>query len=215
MWNFVLQILAFGSAASLCITLHLDKSGFIFFDEMVVDANKVSFSASLLQAEQCQLSRRLLIKELLQALDHLCGFSLKSLLSVLVSLVPGRPELDTVFQMCLTRAAQAGRISSLGLLAIFCLMQPGIPLAFFARRAHCWLMVNLSPTRISRSFPTKLLSGQLTAACPGAVIIPYQIQGYMTGNLEASVCHIKMCKHIQIDLISLAQIDSSLFAVCK
>ena len=36
-------------------------------------------------------------------------------------------------------------------------MHPRIPLAFLATRARCWLMVNLSPTRITMSLSTELL----------------------------------------------------------
>jgi len=39
-------------------------------------------------------------------------------------------------------------------------MHPRIPLAFLAARAHCWLMVNLSPTRTPRSLSAELLSSR-------------------------------------------------------
>ncbi|KAK4810782.1 hypothetical protein QYF61_008754, partial [Mycteria americana] len=57
----------------------------------------------------------------------------------------------------LTSAEERGRITSLDLLAILCLMQPRIPLAL-AARAHCWLMFNLVSTRTPRSFSARLLS---------------------------------------------------------
>ena len=41
-------------------------------------------------------------------------------------------------------------------------MHPRIPLSFLAARAHCWLMVNLSSTRTSRSLSAELLSSRST-----------------------------------------------------
>jgi len=60
-----------------------------------------------------------------------------------------------VLQLCLTRTDQRGKNASLNLLATLCQMQPRIPSAFSAARAHCWLMLNLVSTRI---FFAKLLS---------------------------------------------------------
>jgi len=45
-----------------------------------------------------------------------------------------------------TRAEQRARIPSLNLLAMLLLMQPGIPLAFWAVTAHCWVMFSFSST---------------------------------------------------------------------
>ena len=39
-------------------------------------------------------------------------------------------------------------------------MHPRIPLAFLAARSHCWLMVNLSSTRIPRSLSAELHSSR-------------------------------------------------------
>ncbi|KAK4828702.1 hypothetical protein QYF61_000540 [Mycteria americana] len=54
--------------------------------------------------------------------------------------------------MCLTRAEQRRRITSLDLLAMLSLMQLRRPLAFFATKAHFWLMINLLSTRNSRCY---------------------------------------------------------------
>lgn len=51
----------------------------------------------------------------------------------------GSPALDPALQQCLPSAEPRGRISSLTLLAALCLMQPGMLLATFAARSHCWL----------------------------------------------------------------------------
>lgn len=40
-------------------------------------------------------------------------------------------------------------------------MQPRIPFAFLVARAHCFLVLNMVPTRTHRSFSRKLLSGWL------------------------------------------------------
>jgi len=53
-------------------------------------------------------------------------------------------------------------ITFLNLLAMLFLMHPRIPLAFFATRAHCRLMTNLSFTRIPTvGFSTKHHSSAL------------------------------------------------------
>ena len=81
-------------------------------------------------------------------------------------LVLGSPTLDLALQLCLTGAEQRGRITSLELLAVLLLMQPRRLVAFLATRARCWLVVDLLPTRIPRTFSGKLLSSQLaTSVC--------------------------------------------------
>lgn len=57
-----------------------------------------------------------------------------------------------------------GVIPSLGLQDVLLLIQPGIPLAFFAATAHCWLVFSLLPTRTSRAFSAELFPGQ-TVPC--------------------------------------------------
>jgi len=70
------------------------------------------------------------------------------------------PELETVIRCGLTSVEKRGRIPSYGLLATLLLMQPRILLAFFAARAHCWLMSSLVSSRTTRFFSLKLLSSQ-------------------------------------------------------
>lgn len=68
--------------------------------------------------------------------------------------------------MSLTRAKEKGRITSLCPLATLFLMQSRRLLAFFATKAHCWLVVKSLSTRTPRSFCTKLLSIQsVPSAC--------------------------------------------------
>ena len=57
----------------------------------------------------------------------------------------------------LTSAEQRGRITTLHLLAVLCVMQPRIPFAFFAARAHSWLKFNLVSTGTPSAFSAKLL----------------------------------------------------------
>lgn len=66
--------------------------------------DKVLCEPSLLQAEQSQLSQPLLVWQMLQSIDFLCGLSLVSLQYIPVSLVLGSPDLDAVLQACLTSA---------------------------------------------------------------------------------------------------------------
>ncbi|KAK4809169.1 hypothetical protein QYF61_006427 [Mycteria americana] len=75
----------------------------------------------------------------------------------------------------LTSAELRGRITFLELLAVLYLMQPRIPLAFCAARAHYWLMFNLVPTRILRSFFARLLSSWVAPSIYWGGILP-QVQ---------------------------------------
>jgi len=62
--------------------------------------------------------------------------------------------------MCLTRAEQRGRVTSLGLLTMLLLMQPRRQLAAFAARAQYELIFNLMSNRTLSSFFAELLSSQ-------------------------------------------------------
>lgn len=118
---------------------------------------------SLLQGEQLQFSCP--SRQVLQDHNHLHGPSMELLQDVHISLVLGSPAL----QVCLTRARQGWRITSLDLLAMLCLMQPRRLLAAFAARAHCRLLVNLVSTGIPRYFSTKLLSSSSAPICTGTL----------------------------------------------
>lgn len=48
--------------------------------------------------------------------------------------------MDPALQVGLTSTDQRGRITSLDLLEMPFLMQPGVMLVVFTSRAHCWLM---------------------------------------------------------------------------
>ena len=97
---------------------------------------------------------------MLQCLRHLHGPLLDSLQDVHLSLVPGSPEPDTVPQVWHHQCQVERKDHDLSLLAKLLLMQPRTPLVFLVARAHCWLMINLVPTRASRAFPAKLLSSR-------------------------------------------------------
>ena len=59
----------------------------------------MSSPLSLLQAKETQLSQPFLIREMLQPLNHLCGFAMDSLKQFPVLLELRGPEIDTVLQM--------------------------------------------------------------------------------------------------------------------
>ena len=108
---------------------------------------------------------------MLEALSSLCNVLLDSLPYAHVGLVLENPELDRGLQMCLIRAEQKGRITSLDLLARLCLVQPRMPLDFFAARAHCWLMFNF----LSTGSPAPPLQSCFPASGPPACTV---IEGY-------------------------------------
>ena len=58
----------------------------------------------------------------------------------------------------LIRAEKRVTIPSLSLLTTSLLMQPRILFAFLAAKAHCWLMLSFSSTRIPKLFSAGLLS---------------------------------------------------------
>jgi len=60
---------------------------------------KVSSEPSVLQVDEPQLSQPILIEEVLQHSDHLCGPPLDLLQQLHVFLVLGAPELDAVLQV--------------------------------------------------------------------------------------------------------------------
>lgn len=102
---------------------------------------------------------------MLQTLKHLCGLLHDSVVcpGFSCSEEPRTPSMDE----------QRGRITSLDLLAVLCLMHSRIPLAFFAARAHCCLMFNSVSTRTPISFSAKLLSASWPPPCTVVAIIYY------------------------------------------
>lgn len=73
---------------------------------------------SLLCVEQSQASQFLLVQQMLQALHHLCGFSMTLLRTVYVSIFLGSPALGTVVQVCLSTDWKKGSVTLLNLLAM-------------------------------------------------------------------------------------------------
>lgn len=59
----------------------------------------MSLKLSLLQAEKPHLSQPVLIKEVLQPFDHLCGLPLQALQKVHVLPLLGPPDLNAIFQV--------------------------------------------------------------------------------------------------------------------
>jgi len=81
--------------------------------------------AFLLQAEQLQLSQPVLIGELFQPSEQFCGPPMDLLQQLHVLPVLGLQSWMQDSRWGLTRAEQRGRITSLDLLAMLLLMQPG------------------------------------------------------------------------------------------
>lgn len=121
--------------------------------QAVTHIGEITPEPSLLQARQSQISQPLLDCQMLQSPNHLCGPSLDSLLHAHVCIELGSPKLDPALELCLTRAEQRGRITSLSLLAMLFLMQTRRLLGFCAARVHRWLTVGLA------SFSARLLCG--------------------------------------------------------
>lgn len=198
------------SFTSPSITMHFERSDFIFSDPVVVDSNKVSFSTSPNWAVPA-LSAFPYQRDSGRPYSHVWPFSGIASICSSVSRTE-EPSTGHSTQMCLTRAEERGRMTSTDLLALLCLIQPRKLLAFFDMRTHCWLIGNSSPTRTSRFFSAKLLSNQLAAACPITwhYSIP-EVRLHDTGSVEATQrCVSQRCANMQIDLISLAQSDSNL-----
>ena len=87
--------------------------------------------------------------EMLQSLSYLSAPLLD--LHVHVSLLLRSPDLDKMFQKCLTRAEQREKISSFNLFpAMLLLIQPG-GCYFFATMAHCWVRINVVSIRTLRA----------------------------------------------------------------
>ena len=57
----------------------------------------------------------------------------------------------------LKRIEERRTVTSLSLLVMLLLMQPGIQLAFWAAVTHCWLMTSFSSTGTPKSFSSGLL----------------------------------------------------------
>lgn len=104
---------------------------------------KMAPDPSLLQARRSQFSQPLLDGQLLQSHNRLCGPSLGSLSYACVCVEMWSPKLDPALELCLTRAEQRERITSLNLLAMLFLMQTRRLPGFFAARVHRWLTVSL------------------------------------------------------------------------
>ena len=64
--------------------------------KIFININQIPSESSFLKAEQTQFAQLFLIREMLQALYHLCGPLLDSLQEIPVFFVPGSPELATV-----------------------------------------------------------------------------------------------------------------------
>ena len=98
---------------SLCLFTghHWENSGSTCFTPPIRYLYTLTWSPepSLLWPEQSPLSQPPLIRQMLQALSHLCGSLLNLLQWVHVSLVLGSPALGTGLQACLTRTEQGER----------------------------------------------------------------------------------------------------------
>lgn len=96
------------------------------------------------------------VSQLLQPLLLTDAPSLWSTLHLLIRVFLREAQNWTQHSSCgLTSAEQSGRLPSLSSLAVLCLMQPRVLLAF-AARALCWLPFDLVPARTLRAFSANL-----------------------------------------------------------
>ena len=93
--------------------------------------------------------------------------------STSASFLKWAPKWTWLSICALTCVKQKGRITSLNQLAPLLLMQPSVLLAFFAARAHCWLMLSLLSSRTSSYFLQSCIPDCQLSTCTGA-------QGYST-----------------------------------
>jgi len=117
---------------------------------------------------------------MLQSLDLLCGPSLDCLSTSVFALYRQAKNWTQHSEGGLTDAEQRGRIPSLDLLAVLCLMQPRISLAAFVVRVYCWLMFNFMSTMIPSSFSAMMSSKWSSSSLDlvSGVILP-QVQDFI------------------------------------
>lgn len=147
--------------ASWPVTGHRKESDSILFApffQVVIHVDKSLPEPSLFQAGQFHLPQSVLMWEVLQCLNHLCGLSLEFPCYVHVSLVMRSPELDNSTPGVASPMLSRGEGSPPSASWLYMLIQPKIPLTFFLTRTHCWLRYSMVSTRTSRSSPVKLLS---------------------------------------------------------
>ena len=130
------------------------------FRGLGTSSSTIPSQPSFPQAEQPQVSQPFLTQEMLQALHPLCGPLPDSFQEIPIFLELGSPELDRVASKWPHQGRAEGRITFLALLATFYSMDPRMPLAFLATRAHCWLISKLLFTRTSRSFSAEPTSSR-------------------------------------------------------
>lgn len=126
---------------------------------MLIHVEKITPVLSLLEAKEDQLPQPLLVCQMLQFVDHLCGCLVDLLQFVHVFLVLGSPKVDTILKMWLHQWLVEGGITFLDLLAVLSLMQPRMLLAKGLKNAlipHVQLVVH----QVSRFFSAVLLSKQ-------------------------------------------------------
>lgn len=117
---------------------------------------------SLLQAEQSQVSQGVLLRQMVQIPNHLCGPLLDSFQKFIVFLEWGSWN-QLQYSKCDHQGRVEGRTTSPELLAMLFVMHPRIILAFFATDTHFWLTANLLSIRTPRSFSAELLSWRSVA----------------------------------------------------
>lgn len=159
----------------------------------------------LLWAKQSWLSWPFLICEIIQFLKHLHGPSLISVQYVLVSFILGEPSFGPSTPVFVTSAEWRKRIASLNPLAVLCLMQSRVSLAFVTERTHCWLVFTSVSTRTPGTFPANLLSRRVPPVCVGAWVVPLQIQDI--GPTLADLYQVPGCPFV---LPALVPLDGSM-----
>lgn len=88
---------------------------------------------------------------------QICGPALHFLQQICIFTLLGSPALDTVLQLWSHKHWVKRNDHLPDQLTTAFLMQPRMPLAFFAMMVHCWLMTSLASIRIPRYFSVNLL----------------------------------------------------------
>lgn len=92
----------------------------------------------------------------------------------------------------ITSAEQRWRITSINFLAILCIVQPRLLLAFLSVRACCWLMFNLVFTRTPTSFSARLHCSCVapnTCWCLGLFLPRYRTLHFLLNIMRCLSAH--------------------------
>lgn len=145
------------------------QSWIIFFLNLLFSRLNSSSSLSLSSCIRCSIN-------LIPFVVFCCTYSTMS--TSIFSFFMGSPERIPALQVSLTSAEQRGRITFLDLLAMFCLMQSRLLVAFIATRAHYRFMVNMLSTWIETPSVVRVLSSHFAIS-----LYKYKAYSFSGGGL--------------------------------